>query len=147
MQMGPTDSSGTLFEGRFQSSLVDSERYLLTCMRYIELNPVRASLVGNPGDYRWSSYRPHVGESGMDWLAVPEEYRRLAASPQTRALVYRELFKQPLAAYDLEAIRIHLNKGCALGSSKFQDEIEAMVGRRAKLVPQGRPKKPKEGEM
>jgi putative transposase len=137
--------SGTLFEGRFKSSLVDSERYLLTCMRYIELNPVRAGMVGDPGDYRWSSYRPRVGESVMDWLAEPEEYRRLAASPVTRALAYRELFKQPLAAYDLEAIRIHLNKDCALGSSKFQDDIETMVGRRAKIAPQGRPKKTKDG--
>ena len=134
--------SGTLFEGRFKSSLVDSERYLLTCLRYIELNPVRAGLVSHPGDYRWSSYRPQAGESIMDWLAGPNEYRRRAASPETRALVYREPFKQPLAADDLEAIRIHLNKDCALGSSKFQDEVEAMVGRGARIVPQGRPRKP-----
>ncbi|WP_267313376.1 transposase [Methylococcus geothermalis] len=137
--------SGTLFEGRFKSSLVDSERYLLTCMRYIELNPSRAGMVRNPGDYRWSSYRPHVGESVMGWLAEPEEYRRLAARPETRALAYRELFRQPLATDDLEAIRTHLNKGCALGASKFQDEIEAMAGRRAKIVPRGRPRKPKGG--
>jgi putative transposase len=52
---------------------------------------------------------------------------------------------RPLVAYDLEAMRIHLNNGCALGSSKFQDEIEAMVGRRAKIVPQRRPRKPKDG--
>ncbi|HLF97246.1 MAG TPA: hypothetical protein VI457_08895 [Methylococcaceae bacterium] len=102
-------------------------------------------MVANPGGYRWSSYRPHVGESVIGWLAEPEEYRRLAASPETRALAYRELFKQPLASYDLEAIRIHLNKDCVLGSSKFQDEIEAMVGRRAKIAPPGRPKKPKDG--
>lgn len=101
-------------------------------------------MVGNPEDYCWSSYRPHVGESVMDWLAEPEEYRRLAASPDARALAYRELFKQPLATYDLDAIRIHLNKDCALGSSKFQNEIEAMVGRRAKIAPQGRPKNPRD---
>lgn len=81
----------------------------------------------------------------MDGLAEPEEYRRLAASPDRRALAYREQFKQPLTAYDLEAIRTHLNKDCALGSSKFQDEIEIVAGRRAKIAPQGRPKKPREG--
>ena len=137
--------SGTLFEGRFKSSLVDSECYLLTCMRYIELNPVRAGMVGDPGDYRWSSYPHHIGKSMMDWLAEPEEYRRLATSSEACAQAYRELFKQPLAVADLEAIRMHLNKDCALGSSKFQDEIEVMAGRRAKIAPQGRPKKPGDG--
>jgi putative transposase len=77
--------SGTVFEGRFKSSLVDSERYLLTCMRYIELNPVRAGLVTQPGEYRWSSYRHHVGERILDWLAEPEEDRRLAADAERRA--------------------------------------------------------------
>jgi len=133
--------SGTLFEGRFKSSLVDTERYLLTCMRYIELNPVRAGMVVDPGDYRWSSYRHHIGGSDMGWLSEPEEYRHLATSPEAYALAYRKLFEQPLAAYDVEAIRTHLNKDCALGSSKFQDEIEAVLGRRAKIAPQGRPKK------
>lgn len=117
---------------------------LLTCMRYIELNPLRAGMVGDPGDYRWSSYPHHIGESVMDWLAEPEEYRRLAVIPEARARVYRELFKQPLAVADLEAIRRHLNKDCALGSSQFQDEIEATAGRRAKIAPQGRPKKRQE---
>ncbi|MGZ8908005.1 MAG: transposase [Methylobacter sp.] len=133
--------SGTLFEGRFKSSLVDSELYLLTCMRYIELNPVRAGMVVDPGDYRWSSYLHHVGGSDMAWLSEPQEYRHLATSSEARALAYRELFEQPLVTNDVEAIRTHLNKDCALGSSKFQDEIEAALGRRAKIVQQGRPKK------
>ncbi|MGR9037351.1 MAG: transposase, partial [Gammaproteobacteria bacterium] len=95
--------SGTLFEGRFKASLIDSERYLLTCMRYIELNPVRARMVGDPGDYRWSSYRHHVGESVIDWLSEPPEYRRLATSPEACAPAYRELFKQPLTVCDVDA--------------------------------------------
>jgi putative transposase len=136
--------SGTLFEGRFKSSLVDSECYLLTCMRYIELNPLRAGMVGDPGDYRWSSYQQHIGASVIEWLAEPDEYRRLAVNREARARAYHDLFQQPLAVADLEAIRSHLNKDCALGSSQFQDEIEAMVGRRAKIVSQGRPKKRQE---
>ncbi|MDD2760077.1 MAG: transposase [Methylomonas sp.] len=138
--------SGTLFEGRFKSSLVDSELYLLTCMRYIELNPVRAGMVADPGQYPWSSFRTHVGESVMIWLSEPEEYRRLAATSEARRLAYRDLFSQPLATRDIEAIRGHLNKDCALGSSQFQDEIEAMVGRRAKIAPLGRPRKTDLGE-
>ena len=138
--------SGTLFEGRFKSSLVDSERYLLTCMRYIELNPVRAGMVVDPGDYRWSSYRHHVGDSLMEWLDNPQEYRHLATSPEACASAYCALFKQPLAAYDIQAIRTHLNKDCALGSGKFQDEIEAILGRRAKIAPQGRPRNLKDGK-
>ncbi|MDO8438270.1 MAG: transposase [Nitrosomonadaceae bacterium] len=137
--------SGTLFEGRFKSSLVDSERYLLTCMRYIELNPVRAGMVNDPGDYHWSSYQHHVTGNIIEWLAEPLEYRHLAVNPEARTLAYRELFKQALAAYDLDMIRIHLNKDCALGSSKFQEEIESILGRRTKIVPQGRPKKSKDG--
>ncbi|WP_162560182.1 transposase [Methylotetracoccus oryzae] len=81
----------------------------------------------------------------MHWPTEPEEYRRLAASSEAPASAYRELFKQPLAAYDLQAIRAHLDKYCAPGSGKFQDEIEAVAGRRAKIVPQGRPRKPKDG--
>jgi putative transposase len=83
----------------------------------------------------------------MEWLAEPQEYRHLATSPEACALAYRELFKQPLVAYDIQAIRTHLNKDCVLGSGKFQDEIEAILGRRAKIAPQGRPRKPKDGDL
>ncbi|MGY6214606.1 transposase [Methylolobus aquaticus] len=138
--------SGTLIDGRFKSSSVDSERYLLRCMRYIELNPVRAGLVASPGDLHWSSYRTQAGDAAIYWLTEPKEYRRLAASSEACEPAYRALFKQPLAARDLGGIRAHLNKDCALGSSKFQEEIEAMAGRHARIVPRGgRPMKPKDG--
>ena len=78
--------------------------------------------------YRLSSYRHHVGERILDWLAEPEEYRRLAADAELRARVYRDLFNQRLASSDLEAIRTHLNKDCALGSNRFQDAIETVTG-------------------
>jgi len=101
--------SGTLFEARFEASLVDSERYLLRRMRYIEINPVRTGLVARPEDYPWSSYGSRAGDAAIRGLTEPEEYRRLAASSEARALAYRDLFKRPLAAYDLEAVRAHLN--------------------------------------
>jgi len=140
--------TGTLFEGRFKSSLIGSERYLLTCMRYIELNPVRAGMVDAPAHYRWSSVRHHIGEEVIAWLSDPKEYRRLGRTVEDRAMAYRALFDEPLASNDLQSIRDHLNKDCVLGSSKFQDEIAAMLGRRARIVPQGRPKRVGErGEM
>src|SRR2546426_1318599 len=89
--------TGTLFEGRFRASVVQSERYLLTCMRYIELNPVRAGMVGNPADYRWSSYRSNAGGmAGIDWLQPHEEYLRLGSNKDLRTAAYRELFKAAL---------------------------------------------------
>jgi putative transposase len=81
-------------------------------------------MVTDPGDYHWSSYLSHAGDDAMNWLTEPEEYHRLAGSSEARVLACRQLFKQPLAPYDLEGIRAHLNKDRALGSSKFQEEIE-----------------------
>ncbi len=112
-------------------------------MRYIELNPVRAGMVTKPEDYRWPSHRHHIAVSTIDWLPEPEEYRRLAASPKASALAYQVLFKQALSAHEIEAIRTHLNKGCVLGSTKFQDETETILQRRTKIAPLGRPKKVK----
>jgi putative transposase len=133
--------TGTLFEGRYRASLVESERYLLTCMRYIELNPVRARIAARPADYRWSSFRNHAGQDTLSWIAQPDEYRRLGKSRRERAEAYRALFDTPMGNYELGVIREHLNKDCALGSSRFQAEIERMAGRRARVVPQGRPRK------
>ena len=59
--------TGTPLEGRFKASLVDIERYLLTCMRYIEFNHVRAGLVTDSGYYRWPSYRSHIGDAALNW--------------------------------------------------------------------------------
>lgn len=96
--------TGTLFEGRFKSSLVESECYLLTCMRYIKLNPVRTGMVINPEVYCWSSNRHHIAVSTIDWLSEPEEYHRLAASSKALTLAYQKLFKQALSVHEIEAI-------------------------------------------
>jgi len=85
--------SGSLWEGRFKSSLVQAEEYLLTCMRYIELNPVRAGLVAAPGEYRWSSFRSNaLGHE--DALVTPHScYYALGRSPALRQAAYRALFR------------------------------------------------------
>ena len=136
--------SGTLWEGRYRATVVDSERYLLTVMRYIELNPVRADLVAHPRDYRWSSYgRNADGETGenADWLTPHREYRRLGRSPAERQAAYRQLFRAAVARDDLQAIRDCTHKGWALGSGRFSEKIEALTQRRTVSKGVGRPRK------
>ena len=124
--------SGTLWEGRFKSCVVDAEHYLLTCQRYIELNPVRANMVGHPADYRWSSFRCN-GFGKMSKLWNPHEiYLRLGQSEPERCSAYRALFKTCMNETTLASIRESANKGLALGNDRFKDQVEALTGRRAR---------------
>ncbi len=135
------DRTGTLWEGRYKATLIDSERYLLTCMRYIELNPVRAVMVRHPLDYPWSSYAANArGEE--DELITPHDlYRRLGRSRQTRQGAYRQLFRAALGNSELAAIRSATNTGWVLGNDRFRAKIERLSGRRAAPKPRGRPRK------
>ncbi len=136
--------SGTLWEGRYRATVVDSERYLLTVMRYIELNPVRAGMVAHPRDYPWSSYAYNAGgEAGTntDWLAAHREYRRLGRTAQERQEAYRHLFKAAVPKDDLAAIRDCTQKGWALGSERFTKKIDALTQRRSTSKGVGRPKR------
>jgi putative transposase len=93
--------TGTLWEGRFKACVVDSGEYLLSCYRYIELNPVRARVVLDPGDYRWSSYRCNA-EGQFDPAVAPHaEYLRLAAEEGARQQAYRALFAEELELTEL----------------------------------------------
>lgn len=135
--------SGTLWEGRYRATVVDSERYLLTLMRYIELNPVRAGRVAHPKDYPWSSYRRNAqGESGLnaDWLTGHEEYLRLGRNEADRQIAYRQLFLAAISDTDLADIR-DSTKGWALGGERFREQIEALGWRRAASKGVGRPRK------
>jgi len=85
--------TGTLWEGRYKSSLIDSDRYLLICMRYIELNPVRASMVEHPGDYKWSGYHANAQGSDDPLIAAHPLYMELGAVDEIRLAAYRELFR------------------------------------------------------
>lgn len=136
--------SGTLWEGRYRATIVDSEPYLLTLMQYIELNPVRAGIVAHPGDYRWSSYRYNAqGESGLntDWLAPHEEYLRLGRNAADRQRAYRQLFQSVISSNNLAEIRACTHRGWALGGERFRERIEALSQRRAASKGVGRPKK------
>jgi putative transposase len=112
--------SGTLWEGRYKASLVDSEHYLLTCMRYIELNPVRAGMVVHPAEYRWSSYRANAQGEVNRLLAQHDLYHRLGASAEARCAAYRALFSACPGAAVVDEIRGALNQELVLGSSGFR---------------------------
>jgi putative transposase len=133
--------SGTLWEGRYKASLVDVERYLFTCYRYIELNPVRANMVRTPSEYRWSSYR-HNAEGIMDRIVTPHVlYMALGANPQLRQAAYRELFRYQVDDVALSDIRTALNQEIVLGAARFQEQIEKALARRTRPGSRGRPRK------
>jgi len=133
--------TGTLWEGRFKSSLVDTKRYLLTCYRYIELNPVRAAMGAHPRDYRWSSFSCNA-DGRPDPLAKPHgAYLALGETPVARRNAYRALFASAISDDDMANIRSHVQRQKALGDSRFQAWIEAMVHQGVAIRPRGRPKK------
>lgn len=137
--------TGTLWEGRYKASLVDSEGYLLTCMRYIELNPVRAQMVSHPGEYKWSSYGANA-QGREDALLSPHPlYTTLGASPADRQQAYRELFRHRMDNDLLHEIRDALNHELVLGRSYFKDKIEVMTQRQTRMGISGRPRVEEEG--
>jgi len=131
--------SGTLWEGRFKASLVDTEAYFLRCCRYIECNPVRARMVAHPGDYRWSSYRFHADGAPDKLLSTHEQYERLGATAEERQQAYRELFRSELDSSELSEIRGTVNRGWPLGSERFKDQIEMALQCVARPPKRGRP--------
>ncbi len=138
--------TGGLFEGRYRSSVIEADRYLLACQRYIELNPVRAVMVRTPGDYHWSSYRANA-LGGADPIVTPHAvYRELAPSAEARRRAYCRLFEDELRAETLQRLRECTNGGFVLGSGKFEQQIAAMVGRRTWKGSPGRPQKKEVGE-
>jgi putative transposase len=123
--------SGSLWEGRFRSSIVDTDAYLLRCHRYIECNPVRAGMVVDPADYPWSSYRANaLGEPNA--LITPHaRYVGLAETTVERRARYLRLFEGEMTNAELARIRDAANGGFALGSPRFIEEMGRLLGRRA----------------
>ncbi len=133
--------SGTLWEGRFKSSLVDSDRYCLVCYRYIELNPVRAKMVKRPEEYPWSSFRSNaLGD--IDALLSPHSvWLALDCDDQSRRKRYIGLFNTTLEEADVHAIRYNLRKGLPTGSEQFKRKIEAALSIKLGTGKRGRPRK------
>lgn len=130
--------TGTLWEGRYKATLIDSEQYLLTCYRYIELNPVRASNMANhPSEYPWSSYRYNaLGQTNLN-VTPHDEYLRLGGKPEEREKAYRALFNTHIADKTLAEIREKTNKAWVLGGDDFKKGIEQQLSRRAGPLKKG----------
>lgn len=124
--------TGTLWEGRFRSCVVDNDDYFLCCQRYIELNPVRAGMVEGPGDYRWSSYHANaLGKS--DPLTVPGDvYLALGQCETSRHAAYRRLFEESDSSNMLDDLRKATNRGLAFGRERFKEEIQSSYRRRVR---------------
>jgi REP-associated tyrosine transposase len=131
------ERTGTLWEGRYRATIIDTDDYLFACCRYIELNPVRAHLVRSPAEHPWSSYGANALGS-IDSLVTPHDrYLALGTSPASRQAVYRDFFLTPLEERALHVIRDATNNAWALGSAEFRREI-SQTSRRAGPLPTGR---------
>jgi putative transposase len=132
---------GSLWEGRFRSNIVDSEMYVMTCYRYVELNPVRAGMVQRPEQYPWSSFRSNaLGEPSL--IVNPHVvYQHLGRTADERRSAYRELFNRDLDPFELKRIREAISAGAVLGSKEFAEKMARTLGRRVEIGQPGRPRK------
>lgn len=121
--------SGTLWEGRFRSSLVDSDEYLLNVYQYIELNPVRANMVGHPKDYPWSSYHKNGGYKQIDFIEQHPLYLQLGKTENERRLNYNVMLSESLPYDTISFISSAANKSRVLGNEKFIEKISKQVER------------------
>jgi putative transposase len=129
--------SGTLWEGRYKSTLIDSDRYLLICSRYIELNPVRAGMATHPGDYRWSSFRSNAAGAEEPIMTPHPLYLALGDSPTARAMAYGALFDRCLDLHDIRTIREATEAGAVLGNDRFKEQVATVLNRRVVRQPHG----------
>ena len=128
--------TGMLWEGRFHSCIVQAEAYLLACQRYIELNPVRAGMVRDPAEYRWSSYAANALGEQDDLVKPHATMLVLSANEQRRMQAYRSMFNLAgIADHDVR-IRTAMH---ALGDESFQRTVSENTGR---LIQPGRPGRP-----
>ena len=138
------ERTGTLWEGRYKATLIDSNAYMLTCMRYIELNPVRAGMVDRPGDYPWSSYA-YNAQGKADELVTPHVlYNHLSSTDAERRKAYRQLFRSLINDVTLNDIREATNKAWVLGNDHFKNKVEKQLERRVKPKMRGGDRKSKE---
>ena len=131
--------SGTLWEGRYKSSPVQTEDYLLACCRYIELNPVRARMVAAPESYPWSSCRHRFGETECDWLDYDPCYLALGENNAERQVRYRKFLQTAIPDGEWGLIREAVQRGQLTGTDRFTEEVAAITGRRVERRGQGRP--------
>jgi putative transposase len=135
--------SGSLWEGRYKSSIISTKEYLPACCRYIELNPLRAGIVADPDEYKWSSYRAKVKGTRDLVIDLPPFYMSLGDTEQERQKAYEEYVLGTVPEYEIKLIREALQRGQLTGNERFRKEIEKKLGVRISNKKQGRPKKEK----
>ena len=133
--------SGTLWEGRFRSGLIEAETWLLRCMRYIELNPLRAGIAAEAGAFRWSSARHHLGQATDALLTDHALFWSLGNTPFEREAAWRDFLGQPVLVAEAQQITASCLRGLALGSAGFLERMSAVSGRRLVPAKRGRPRK------
>ncbi len=129
--------TGTLWEGRYKATVLDSEQYLLGCSRYIELNPVRADRVKHPADYPWSSYRCNALGVSNSLIQAHTIYSDLGKDATIRQSAYRALFEHRIPERTMDEIRVATNKAWVLGHARFLQQIEDLTQRQAQPKPRG----------
>lgn len=134
------EHTGTLWEGRYRATILDSKEYLLLCSQFIETNGVRSGMVKHPKEYDWSSYGHNANGVEDPLITEHKIYTDLGKTAKDRQKAYRAIFKKRLSAEQEQLILESTIKGWALGDSKFLARIEKAGGRRARQLPRGRPK-------
>jgi putative transposase len=132
--------TGTLWEGRYRATLVDTDGYLLVCHRYIEMNPVRAGMVARPEDYRWSSHRHYAYAIEDELVTAHATILALAHTPERRLAAYRGMFATALDDEVLRRVRYCSRGGWALGGEDFCRRLERAGVRRPRPFAAGYPK-------
>lgn len=133
--------SGSLWEGRYKSSPIQAEAYLLACCRYVELNPVRAGMVEDPANYRWSSCAAKAGRIQQPWLDLDPFYLSLGATEEQRAARYVAWLEESVPEEEWKLIRETIQRGQFTGHSWIADELSERYGCRLAHRGPGRPKK------
>ncbi len=133
--------TGTLWEGRYRACVIESEHYLFACSRYIEMNPVRAGLVADPAEYRWSSYAHHIGLRPEPLISEHPLIWSLGNTPFERQGAYRRLFDSASADADTETFRASIQGGWVIGRPEFAQAVQAQSCRPVLPRRPGRPTK------
>ena len=133
--------TGSLWEGRYKSSPIQNDTYLLACSRYVELNPVRAMMVEQPEEYMWSSYQAKVGLRENKHLDMDACYLSLGNTLKQRQERYQQWVALDASETELKYIRETSKHGHPMGNRKFAEEIEQKLGVRLSLNKPGRPRK------
>ena len=134
------ERSGTLWGGRFKCSPIDSDRYMLCCLRYVDLNPVRAKLVESPASFHWSSFRAHVGLEECAWLDLDPSLQGLSPTHRGRQMLYREFVSQGDDPADLRFIRESLQRGHLTAPDELAGELEESAPGKLPQRQRGRPR-------